>query len=238
MVALAACGGPGESTTTLSVFAASSLTDAFTDLAGAFEEAHPDVEVRTSFAGSQTLRLQIENGAPADVFASADVEHMQALESQGLVGAPRVFAHNELVIIVPLDNPAEIDQLGALAGAARLVIGAPEVPLGRYTQEMLTRTDFGDAVMEHVVSQEANARQVRAKVELGEADAAIVYRTDALGSDRVRMIPIPAPVNVRTEYLVAVTERTAHRDAAEAWVELLRSPEGTRVLRQHGFIVE
>jgi len=235
---LAACGGPASSSATLSVFAASSLTDAFTDLAEVFEAAHPGIDVRLSFAGSQTLRLQIEGGAPADVFAAADAEHMYALESQELVEAPRVFAYNGLAVIVPLDNPARIEEFAGLAAADRLVIGAPEVPLGRYTREMLARTSFTDALMEHVVSEEANARQVRAKVELGEADAAIVYRTDALASDRLRMIEIPARVNVRTEYLVAVTKRAEHREAAEAWVQFLGSDEGVGVLRARGFIVE
>jgi len=235
---LPACGGPAGSSATLSVFAASSLTDAFTHLAEVYEAAHPGIDVRLSFAGSQTLRLQIEGGAPADVFAAADAEHMDALESQGLVEAPRVFAYNELAVIVPLDNPAGIEEFAGLAAAERLVIGAPDVPVGRYTREMLSRTSFAGAVLEHVVSEEANVRQVRAKVELGEADAAIVYRTDALASDRVRTVAIPGGVNVRAEYLVAVTTEAENHETAEAWVGLIVSEEGTRVLREHGFSVE
>jgi len=245
-----ACGGPADSRETLSVFAASSLTDAFDDLAGAFEQANPGIHVRMSFAGSQTLSLQIQGGAAADVFASADAEHIAELDRLGLVEPPRVFAHNELVVIVPSDNPAGIEQFGDLDRARRIVIGAPEVPLGRYTREMLepfvvgsilpdgTEVSFGKSVLARVVSEEPNARQVRAKVELGEADAAVVYRTDAIGSDRVRTVAIPAWANVRTEYQAAVLRGAAHPQAAEAWVLFLISEPGRDVLRRHGFIVE
>lgn len=234
-VGLAACGGSGESATPLSVFAASSLTEAFTDISQAFEAARPGVDVRTSFAGSQTLRLQIEGGAGADVFASADIEHIEALRGEGLVDAPRVFAYNRLVVIVPLDDPAGVRTFDGLPAAASVVLGTPEVPVGRYARNMLARASFGEAVMAHVVSEEANVRQVRAKVELGEADAAIVYLTDALASDRVRAIPIPDSLNVRTEYVVALTRDAAHRGAAEAWVAFLFSDEGRSLLRERGF---
>jgi molybdate transport system substrate-binding protein len=247
---LAACGGPADSGDALSVFAASSLTDAFTDLARSFEEANPGTGVRLSFAGSQTLSLQIQGGAGADVFASADAEHIAELDSLGLVEPPRVFAHNELVVIVPSDNPAGIEQFGDLDRARRIVIGAPEVPLGRYTRQMLapfaengvlpdgTVVSFGRSVLARVVSEEPNARQVRAKVELGEADAAVVYRTDALGSDRVRTIAIPGWANVRTQYQIAVVRGTVHHEAAEAWILFLLSAEGLDVLRAHGFVVD
>ena len=243
-LAVAACGdgaiGPGA----LQVYAASSLTEAFGELEGMFETAHPGVDVAVTYAGSQILRLQIEQGAAADVFASANVEHMQALVDSGLVAESRVFAHNDLVVIVPPDNPAGIETLGDLAHAQRLVLGTANVPVGQYAREVLRRAGptyeegFEAIVMSRVVSQETNVRLARAKVELGEADAAIVYRTDAGSSDRVRVIPIPPAVNVIADYPIGVLTRTTARDAAEAWVALVTSAEGRAVLQRHGFIVE
>jgi molybdate transport system substrate-binding protein len=218
--------------------------------------AYPGVDVRSSYAGSQTLRIQIENGAAADVFASADPAHVASLESAGLVRGARPFAYNELALIVPRDNPAGIGSFWDLPRAERIVIGAETVPIGRYTRELLARASarasvpaaegnglaaarvsasFDQAVMSHVVSQEANVRQVRAKVELGEADAAIVYKTDAVSSARVRIVPIPEELNVRAEYVVAVLTRAAHARRAEDWVAYLLSDQGRAALGRHGF---
>jgi molybdate transport system substrate-binding protein len=251
---LAACGLAGEPTASapsVHVFAASSLQDVVADVSREFAVSHPGVKVRTSFAGSQILRIQIESGAGADIYLSADTAHMARLDSLGLVLEPRVFAYNELVVIVPLDDPAGVASFDRLVAAERIVIGTPEVPVGRYTREMLARAalagiggaagaglPFDQAVMAHVVSQEPNVRQVRAKVELGEADAAIVYVTDALASDRVRTIPVPDEVNVRAAYVAAVTRRSVHRAEAEAWVASLFSDERREALRRRGFVLE
>ena len=239
----AACGGDAVETGRLSVYAATSLTEAFTELETAFEATHPGVDVAITFAGTQVLRLQIEQGAQADVFASANPEHMQALVDSGLVGESRVFARNDLVIIVPSDNPAGIAELGDIVNAQRLVLGTANVPVGQYAREVLRRAaptheeGFEAIVMSRVVSQETNVRLARVKVELGEADAAIVYRTDAGSSDAVRVIEIPREVNVLAEYPIGVVERTTMRGTAEAWVSLVTSPEGIEILRRHGFIV-
>lgn len=240
----AACGGDAVEPGRLNVYAASSLTEAFTELESVFESANPGVDVVVTFAGSQVLRLQIEQGARADVFASANPEHMQALVDSGLVGASLVFARNDLVIIVPPDNPAGIRELGDLVYAQRVVLGTSNVPVGQYTRRMLRlaapshEEGFEAMVMSRVVSEETNVRLARAKVELGEADAAIVYRTDAGSSDRIRVIEIPRDVNVLAQYPIGVVDRTTMRGAAEAWVSLVTSPEGRDVLRRHGFIVE
>lgn len=229
---------------TLNVYAASSLTEAFGELEGVFEAAHPGVDVAVTYAGSQILRLQIEQGAAADVFASANMEHMRALFESGLVSESQVFAHNDLVLIVPLDNPSGIETLGDLAHAQRLVLGAASVPVGRYAREILRRAapvyeeGFEAIVMSRVVSEEMNVRLARTKVELGEADAAIVYRTDAGSNDRVRLVEIPSELNVIADYPIGIVSRTAARAAAEAWVSLVGSEEGRAVLRRHGFLVD
>jgi len=240
---LAACEAPPESGT-LSVYAASSLTEAFGELETAFEAAHPDIDVSVTYAGSQILRLQIEQGAPADVFASANLEHMEALVDSGLVAESRVFVRNELVVIVPLDNPAGIESLEDLPEASRIVLGTRNVPVGRYARDVLRLAaptlgeGFEAMVLSRVVSEETNVRLARAKVELGEADAAIVYRTDAGSSDRVRIVEIPPEFNVIADYPIGVLRRTTVPATAEAWVSLLMSPEGRTVLARHGFIVE
>jgi molybdate transport system substrate-binding protein len=247
VLALGACGGSGEiEPGQLSVYAASSLTEAFGELEGIFESAHPGVDVSITFAGSQVLRLQIGKGAPADVFASANMDHMQALVDSGLVEESQVFAQNDLVIIVPPDNPAGIEELGDLTEAQRLVLGTANVPVGQYAREVLRRAapnheeGFEAIVMSRVVSEESNVRLARAKVELGEADAAIVYRTDAGSSDRVRVVEIPRELNVIADYPIGVVRAggaTDARSAAEAWVTLVASAEGRAVLERHGFIV-
>lgn len=247
LVALAACAGPQdqEDAGEVRVFAASSLQEAFTAVAQAFEIEHPDLPVRLSFAGSQTLRVQLENGAATDVFASADSVHVSALRDEGLVRDVHVFAHNDLVIVTPLDDPAGIGSLEDLVRARRIVVGTESVPVGRYTRDMLRRAaaelppaadgeSFDHRVLARVVSEEANVRLVRAKVELGEADAAVVYRTDAR-SDRVRVVQIPADLNVRADYWVALVPGGGRDDAAERFVGFLTSERGKAILAEHGF---
>lgn len=226
----------------LAVFAASSLTEAFRAIEPRFEAAHPAVDAVFSFAGSQTLRLQIERGAQADVFASADPRHTALLAEAGLAGDQRVFARNELAVIVPLDNPAGIESFRDLRRANRLVLGSEGVPAGAYAREVLARAArsgdpaFAEDVLERLVSEESNVRLVRAKVEMGEADAAIVYRSDA-ASSRVRHVPVPPEASVQAEYVAAVVAGTANRDAAGAWMDFLGSEAARRALARHGFVV-
>jgi len=231
-----------ESPKELVVFAAASLREAFAELGQRFEQSHAGTKVVFNLAGSQELRSQIENGAPADVFASADQKHMQALVDGKEAAEPKVFALNEPVLVVPKGNPAGIGELKDLPRAKRIVIGVPEVPIGAYTLRILDAasrrygSDFRGKVEARVVSRELNVRQVLAKVTLGEADAAIVYRTDAASSKQdVEVIPIPAGLNVQAEYPIAVLTRSKQPALAGEFVGLVLSPAGREVLARFGF---
>jgi molybdate transport system substrate-binding protein len=222
----------------ITVFAAASLREAFEDLAKTFE-AKTKVKVRLSLAGSQELRTQVEHGAKGDVFASADQKHMDALVTGKLAENPRVFARNTPVIIVPKGNPAKVTSFDKLPGAKKIVVGVPEVPIGNYTLQILDKAgaDFKAKVLANVASRELNVRQVLAKVTLGEADAGIVYKTDALaGKDKVEIIEIPAKVNVIAEYPVAVLTKAPEAAAAKAFVDLLLSGDGQKRLAAAGFV--
>lgn len=220
------------------VFAASSLTDALSAIEPAFEQAHPDVDLQLSFAGSQVLRLQIEQGARADLFASANAEHVQALARAGRVAAPRVLARNALALIVPTDNPAGIRRFADLPRATRIVLGAPQVPAGRYAARALDKLgpDFAQAVQARVVSRELNVRLVRAKVALGEADAALVYRTDAHQVAGVRVLPIPDAAQVEVAYPIARVADGPNPAGAARFDAFVRGPVGQRIFREHGFL--
>jgi len=221
----------------LDVFAASSLREAFDDIERAFEERHPGVDVRTTYAGSQILRVQLESGARADVFASADETHAEALEAAGLLDRTRVFATNELVVVVPGDSP--LRRFDELDDARRIVRGTPQVPAGRYARRLLERARsaegdaFVEAVEANVVSEESNVRLVRAKVELGHADAAFVYRTDL--DDAIRALPSPPEIRVETRLAVGRLAESAREAHADAYVGLVLSDEGQAILRRHGF---
>lgn len=226
--------------TRLTVFAAASLQDVFRGLEPAFEAAHPGVDVVFSFAGSQELRMQIEHGAPADVFASADEALFAPLQAANLVEAPVTFATNRLVLVASAARKATLTRFEALPTATRIVLGAPEVPVGRYAGQALERMggDFRARVEARVVSRELNVRQVLAKVRMGEADAGIVYATDARSAgDAVGVVPVPDAAQVLARYGVAVayTKPASARDAARAWVALLTGPEGQAALTAAGF---
>ncbi len=223
----------------LTVFAAASLRESFEDLAKTFEARTPGVKVKLNLAGSQELRTQIENGARADVFASADQKHMAALVKANLVAAPHVFARNTPVIIVPKGNPSKVGSFDQLTAAQKIVIGVPEVPIGNYTVQILDKAgaEFKQKVLANVASRELNVRQVLAKVSLGEADAGIVYRTDAMAAkDKIEIIEIPAAVNVVAEYPVAVLAKAPEAAAAQAFVDLLVSADGQKRLGAAGFV--
>jgi len=225
------------------VFAAASLREAFTEMGRRFEAAHPEAKIALNLAGSEELRAQVENGAPADVFASADQKHMAALVEARLAQEPRTFARNEPVLVVPKGNPAAIGGLKDLPQARRIVVGVPEVPIGAYTLRILDAAsqefggDFRAKVEARVVSRELNVRQVLTKVVLGEADAAIVYRTDAAtAKEKVEVIAIPPALNVLAEYPIAVLTRAREPGLAREFVELVLSPAGREVLAVHGFL--
>lgn len=236
---LGACTESAEQARTpLLVFAASSLTDGFGQLEKAYEQAHPDVDVKVTYAGSQVLRLQIEQGAAADVYASANARHMQALQRAKLVDDSHIFAHNQPVVIVPTSNPAGLVSFRDLPKAQRVVIGTENVPIGTYTRRILAQvgSEFDAAVRTKVVSQENNVRLLRAKVELEEADAAIVFRTDAQSSKRVTAIEIPTEWNVRADYMLGKVRGAPHGQAAAAFVAFVATEPAQAILRQHGFL--
>ncbi len=223
---VAGCGGGEPRGAT--VLAASSLAGAFTALAPG---------ARMSFAGSDRLAFQVEQGAPADVIATADPAILRRLAGRGLVGPPRVFARNRLVVVVPRANPAGVRAVGDLArpGVA-VVVGDPGVPVGAYAREALRRLGIAGPVLANVVSEETDAAAVAAKVALGEADAGIVYRTDARPvAARVRVVPVPARAQPQIAYAAAVVTRPPVRPDGEAFLRRLTGPEGRAVLRRHGF---
>ena len=227
----------------LVVFAAASLREAFTTLGEDFKRARPGVALTFNFAGTQELRTQLEHGAAVDVFASADRRHMDELQRQSRVAGPVVFARNEPVIVVARESISAIRGLGDLPKATRIVIGAPEVPIGRYTLQLLDRASaalgagFRSQVEAKVVSRELSVRQVLAKVSLGEAEAGIVYRTD-VGPAQARpgVVAIPPELNVIAEYPIAVVSGAAHPRLARGWVDLVLSPAGRSVLGGAGFL--
>ena len=227
----------------LVVFEASSLKDAFARLARRFEAEHTGVTVVSNAAGSQELRAQIEHGASADVFASADRKHMDALAAQGLVAAPSIFTGNEPVVVVRAALASSIRSLADLPRAERIVIGAPEVPVGAYTLRILDNAaarygaGFPARVQARVASRELNVRQVLAKVVLGEADAGVVYRSDATSAaGKVQVLAIPPELNVIAEYPIAILKEAPSAALARQWLELVKSPAGVSALREAGFI--
>jgi molybdate transport system substrate-binding protein len=226
---------PAEGRGELVVFAASSLTDAFHELERGFETQNQGVDVRLTFAGSQVLRLQLEQGAAGDVFASANEDHMRALRDSGIVEPASLLAQNDLVVVVPLDNPARIESFVDLPRSERLVIGSEAVPVGYYARQVLTKASERLGVSFRVVSEESNVRLVRAKVELGEADAAIVYRTDATSSKAVKSIEIPSEFNVRVNYPIAVVSRSPRAAMARRFVTFALSETGQSAMAHHGF---
>lgn len=234
------CAG-GTDTSTVTVFAASSLTEAFGELETSFEAAHPGVDVIVSTAGSQTLRHQLEHGAPANVFASANGEHMRAVHDAGIVHESAVFAHGEMVLVVPANNPAGIECFDDLPTASRIVLAAAEVPAGAYARTVLERADeqspgFSALVTANVVSYEPSVRIALTKVELGEADAALVYRSDVTTERDVRILAIPEALNSRAAYHIGVVARGSRQDWSQRFVAHVRSEAGRSALLRHGFI--
>ena len=229
---------------TLTVFAAASLTEAFTEIGKTFEAANPDVTVTFNFAGSQALRTQIEEGAPADVFASASGKEMDALVTGKFVteGLPQIFLTNKLVVILPANNPAGLAKLEELAKPGmKLVLAAETVPVGNYARQSLDKmsasfgADFKDKVLANVVSNEDNVKQVVAKVQLGEADAGIVYTSDAIAAPDLKTIEIPSELNVIAKYPIAPLTKSAYADLAKAFTDYVLSTEGQSVLKKWGF---
>lgn len=243
---VAGCGTTAATTTTtseLTVFATASLRTAAEDLERAWEAAAPGRQLTLATGSSAALRVQIEQGAPADVFLSADLDNPGALSRQGLAREPVAFAASGLVVVVPLDNPARVERAADLArDGVRVIAAGDEVPITRYAAQALERlaaleedpAAFTAAYRRNVASREDNVRAVLAKVELGEGDAAIVYATDARSSDTVRAIPLPAEAQVAVTY-GAVVLAGPDEASARRFVDWLVAPDARRILADHGF---
>ena len=251
-VATPATTSSGEATTaqtSLTVFAAASLTDAFQTISKNFSTAHPGVDVVFNFAGSQQLAQQIGQGAPADLFASANASQMAvAIESGRVVsGTEQLFVRNRLVVVTPVDNPAGIATLADLAKPGlQIVLATKEVPVGQYALDFLDKAEadgtlgagYRDAVLANVVSYEENVRTVLAKVTLGEADAGIVYRSDVTptAAEQVQRIGIPDNLNTIASYPIAPLSDSPHAALAQQFIDYLLSPAGQQILEDAGFM--
>lgn len=220
----------------ITVSAASSLTDAFTEMGEGFESAHPDTDVTFTFDSSGTLSEQIVSGAPVDVFASADEANMAGLADEGLLaGEPTIFARNELAIVTEPGNPAAIDSLADLASAGVVALCSETAPCGRFATEALDRA--GVEVPESNVTRGRNARATLTAVSEGDAVAGIVYVTDALAAGgTVEAVTIPAGQNAIALHLVGVLDGAANPDVAEAFAAYVASEDGRLVLEEHGFL--
>jgi molybdate transport system substrate-binding protein len=238
-------GGGGGEGSTLTVLAASSLTDAFGVLEKTFEERNPGTDVRQSFESSSTLLTQIQHGAPADVFASAAKEEMNTAVEDGLVaGRPEVFVRNREVVMVPKDNPANIESMRDLARpGVKLVLAEDGVPAADYALEILGKADaeygsgFKREVLSNVVSREADVRASVSRVALGDADATFGYASDYTPDirDRVEVIRIPENPKIVATYPIAALQGAHSPKLAREWVDLVMSDEGQRVLEKWGF---
>jgi len=225
----ASCGSDDEPESAdaggLTVFAAASLAEVFEQLAP---------EATFNFAGSDELATQIREGAPADVYAAAGPRYANELASEGFLDAPRVFATNRLVLIVPADNPAGIESVEDLGGeGVKLVIGAEGVPVGDYTRSVL-ETMGAEDVLDNVVSNEEDVKGVLGKVVSGDADAGFVYVTDSIAArDEVRAIELP--VQPLVEYPIGIVKDSERYEAAEALIELVLGEKGRQALEEAGF---
>ncbi len=247
LFALAFAGVSHAAATQVTVFAAASLQQPFESLGKQFEASHPGVRVVFNLAGSQQLAAQLAMGAEADVFASADERWMTDAKDKGLLGSePAVFTHNTLVAIVPRTNPARITRLQDLAKrGVKLALALESVPVGRYSRQalqMLSKlpgftADYGTRVLANGVTEEENVKAVVTKVQLAEVDGGFVYASDVSPAlaRYVRVFTLPEAAQVIADYPIATTRTSRAPELAAAFVELVRSEAGQRVLAQYGF---
>ena len=246
VLALTACAS-SDGKHTVTVFAAASLTEVFKEMAREFEQRNEGIEVRLSFQASSTLRIQLEQGAEADVFASADEFNMDLAAEAGVIfGDPVVFARNRLAVIVPGDVGKVVTLADLANPGLRVVAGDDATPFGRYTNTAFERLAddpgfgpaFRDAVVGNIVSKEANVRRAVAKVEIGEADAALAYVTDTGGAGRGDLVPIPIPERYTgpIHYPIAVVEGAASTGGAADFIAFTLSEEGRAILQRNNFL--
>lgn len=232
LLVVGACGG--DATESVLVSAAASLTDAFTEMANEFESTHAGIDLVINYGGSSTLREQILEGAPVDVFAPANPSNMDdVVEARLALTDPKVFARNLLQIAVPLGNPAGVSRLEDLADADLLIgLCAPEVPCGDFARDVLANA----GVTPMIDTNEPDVRALLTKIEIGELDAGITYVTDVASADgTVEGVHIPEDVNVVAEYPIVVLADAPNREGAEAFIEFVLSDRGQEILSQFGF---
>lgn len=229
----------------ITVFAASSLTEAFKEAGTVFEKANPGTRVTFNFAASSALAVQINEGAPADVFASADTTQMKNVTDKGNAGESAIFVKNTPVVVIPKDGKTVVTFADLARPGVKLVLAGKDVPIGRYAREILTKAsgtggvsaDFSDKVLANLKSEEANVRAVLTKVQLGEADAGVVYKTDVgAAANEVRVIEIPTAYNVVAEYPIAVLKASKNQVTAAGFVAFIRSAAGQAIMEKYGFV--
>jgi molybdate transport system substrate-binding protein len=251
---LAACGSSSNNSSTststngkpsgsITVFAAASLTSAFEELGAGYMAANPGTTVGFNFAGSNTLAEQITQGAPVDVFASADPKNMNDVKDH--MNDPQTFATNVLTVILPAKNPGNISTLHELANKGVSIAAAdPSVPVGGYTNDVLEKMgksseygpDYVTAVKGNFVTLETSVSGVVQKVQLGEVDAGYVYASDAVAAgDQVKSIEIPTEFNIVADYPIATAKDTGNSALAESFVQYVLSPAGQATLQKYGF---
>jgi molybdate transport system substrate-binding protein len=233
MALFVSCANTDSAETELNVFAAASLTDAFQVIANRFQTAHNDVDVRLNLLSSSELAEQIEQGAPADVFAAADTRTMNRLADDGLLGSePKIFTTNRMAIVVAKGNPLGIAELQDLVDPSLIVsLAAPGVPAGDYARSVLSNA----GVSVSPDSEEQDVRAVVTRVATGEADAGIVYESDATATGEVDVVPITAKYNIVARYPIAVLGETDEKQLARDFVSFVVSTEAVRILTAHGF---
>lgn len=231
---------PAEKKHRVTVLAASSLSDAFTALAQDFEQRYPETEVELVFAGSQVLRMQVQAGAPGDVIASAHPNHLTALEGSGHAWPAEELIRNRLAVIVNKD--AAPRSLEAVLELPRWILGSAQVPVGLYSQELfkLLARHVGPeriaSLEKRVLSREPNVRMVRTKIEMGQADAAVVYASDVRPGVGVREVQLPKHLQVEVEYQIALLRDAKQVEAAKRFVAFARSKAGQAALVKSGFL--
>jgi molybdate transport system substrate-binding protein len=240
-----ASSSPGQ-VQELTVYAASSLRDVLAAAGSAYEAVDPGTTLTLATDSSSTLRTQIEQGAPADVFLAADREDALSLVADGLADGPSIdFAGNRLTIVVPADNPGLVESPADLGRPGLKIVAAGDnVPITDYALQVIANlarkpafpAGFYDAYASNIVSREENVKAVLAKVELGEGDAAIVYVTDAATASNVTTIEIPAWANVHATYAGVVVKTSSRSEAAHAFLDWLAGPEGGAVMTEFGFL--
>lgn len=230
---------------TLIVFAAASLTNAFGEIGKAFEAANPGVTIKFNFGGSQALRTQIEQGAVADVFASANSKEMDSLVKGNFIsaGASKIFLTNQLVVVLPANNPGKLTTLADLSKPGiKVILAAKEVPVGNYALQVLDKLEqslgngFKEKALANVVSYENDVKQVVAKIQLGEADAGIVYTSDMVAAPELKKLDIPAENNVIAQYPMAALIQSKNPKLAQAFITYVLSAAGQSILQKWGFL--